>query len=77
MCLYMYSAFVQFYHEDEDVYKIIVKFVPEMMNVGEFWGFHFSLNNALSLNYIVKWIKDISHCQTIETGLHVQVKGKN
>ena len=70
MCLYMYSAFVQFYH--------FRRRVPEMMNVGEFWGFHFSLNNALLLNYIaVKWIEDISHRQTIETGLHVQVKGKN
>ena len=46
-----------------------------MMNVGEFWGFHFSLNIALSLNYIVvKWVEDISHCKTIEMGLHVQYK---
>ena len=75
MCLYMYSSFVQFYHfrRREQNNCHICTGNDECRGI-----FRLSLNNALSLSYIVvKWIEDISHCQTIETGLHVQVKGKN
>ena len=66
MCLYMYSALVQFYHFRRcELFLKNKTFVPEMINVGEFWGFHFSLNIALSLSYIiVKWDEDILHCKS-------------